>query len=101
MPDYQVLSEDEGADCWIYEVTLGDPAGESTRHQVRLSWADYDLWVRDGSIEPVRVAKAILEFITGHEAFTPLPGRVDSSHPRRLDSTADDVINRLIREMGA
>ena len=97
MTEYQVISETEGPDCWTYEVDLTAPDGSVKRHQVRVSWADYDLWVRDGSIEPARVADAILRFADGHQAFTPFPRRLDSSHPRRVDPGADDAINRLIR----
>ena len=97
MPDYRLLSEEEGTDCWFYEVELPSGSSMSSRHRIRLSWADYDLWVRDGSIEPVRVAEAVLKFVRDHPAFDPLPQRIDSAHPRRHDSRADEAIGRIIR----
>jgi hypothetical protein len=101
MTEYTVISESEEVGCWIYEVDLASGDGIPDRLQLRLAWEDYDLWVRDGSIEPARVANALLRFALDHQAFQPTPARIDSSHPRRFDPSADDEINRLIRDIHA
>jgi hypothetical protein len=101
MTEYTVISESEEAGCWIYEVDLESEEGSPDRLRLRLAWEDYDLWVRDGSIEPARVADALLRFALAHQAFQQVPAKIDSSHPRRFDPGADDEINRLIREIQA
>ena len=101
MTEYTVISESEETGCWIYDVALAPAEGSGKRLRLRLAWEDYDLWVRDGSIEPARVANALLKYVLGHPAFQPPPTRIDSSHPRRHDQGADEAINRLIREIQA
>lgn len=95
--EYQFIAEHEENGCWMYEVDFLHEGKVIARHQLRLSWEDYDLWVPDGSIEPARVADAFLRYIQENEGFQPMPRKVDSSHPRRLDPGADDVIAGMIR----
>ena len=97
MSTFKVISETEEDGCWIYrfEVASDGEAGEPRR--LRLAWADYDLWIPDGTVEPARVADAILRFVLESDAFQPMPHRIDSSHPRRLAPGADDRIIHLIR----
>ncbi|MAJ45868.1 MAG: hypothetical protein CBC35_00940 [Planctomycetes bacterium TMED75] len=95
---FKIIQEEEQNGCWLFTVHLQGPAGsESTsEHTLRLSWEDYDLWVRDGTIEPEVVARAILRYLEPHLGETKLPARIDSSHPRRVDPDADQQIARLI-----
>ena len=101
MSAYKVQSESEENGCWIYEVDLRGPSETMNRVRLRLAWEDYDLWVRDGSIEPARVADSLIRYVLKHDAFDPPPSRIDSSHPRRLDEQADEEIGRLIRDQNA
>ena len=99
MTEFTVISESEEIGCWIYEVDLADAKASGGKLRLRLAWEDYDLWVRDGSIEPARVAKALLQYALMQSFFQPPPARIDSSHPRRFDPKADEEINRLIRDI--
>lgn len=93
----RVTSETEENGCWLYEVELELEDGP-LRVRARLAWEDYDLWVRDGSVEPARVAEAMVRWLSAPGRLEALPNRLDSSHPRRIESTADEQIVRLIRE---
>ena len=99
MAGYELISEREESGCWIYEFDLKEGNEYLSRHQLRLAWADYDLWVRGGSVEPTCVADAILRFVLGNQAFDPLPRKIDSSHPRRLVQGADQMISSLIKDI--
>ena len=99
MAAYELISESEEPGCWVYVFDMSNDTGPSSRHHLRLAWADYDLWVRDGAVEPTRVADAILRFVLTHPAFDPLPQKIDSSHPRRRDANADQAISGLIRDI--
>ena len=91
---FEITSEREESGCWIFDFRLSGNADE--KHEFRLSWEDYDLWVRDGTIEPGVVALAILRYLEPHLSEAKLPKRIDSSHPRRVDPDADQQIARLI-----
>ena len=97
--EYEFISEREEPGCWRYDFRCRRQDGGSSTHQLRLAWEDYDFWVRDGSVEPERVADAIVRFVLGHAAFDPMPSKVDSSHPRRHDAGADQAIFGLIRDI--
>ena len=97
MSAYKVISESEEDGCWIYRFEACPDGVTTTVGRLRLAWADYDLWIPDGTVEPARVADAILRFVLENSAFQPIPDRIDSSHPRRLVSDADQRIIHLIR----
>ena len=97
---YEFTAENEDNGCWIYELQCLDAGLVVGRHQLRLSWEDYDLWVPDGSIEPAHVADALMRYISQSEHFQPMPSKVDSSHPRRIDPDADAAISGMIRSRG-
>lgn len=94
---YEFTAEEESSGYWLYGVQTLDQGMVAGRHQIRLAWADYDLWVPDGSIEPARVADALVRYLLASEYFQPIPAKVDSSHPRRMDQNADKAIMALIR----
>ena len=95
---FKIIQEEEQNGCWLFPVRLEDEGGRkpASEHTLRLSWEDYDLWVRDGTIEPEVVALAILRYLAPHLGEARLPERIDSSHPRRVDPEADQQIARLI-----
>ena len=95
---FKIIQEEEQAGCWIFQIAA-EPQGDAPAarlRQLRLSWEDYDLWVRDGTVEPAAVAMAILKYLESTLEFTELPERIDSSFPRRHDQEADGVIAGLI-----
>lgn len=94
-PKFTIVSECESNGCWLYEVQLHGESGSTTDHRLRLSWEDYDLWVRDGSLEPARVAEAIVEHALATKGS--LPERLDSSTPRRVDPDADNAIKLMLK----
>ena len=95
---FKITRETEGDGCWMFEVEWADHsgAGPGGRRQLRLSWEDYDMWVRGGSVEPEAVARAILRYLGSTGGVDGLPGRIDSSHPRRIAPDADLRISALI-----
>lgn len=95
---FKIIQEEEQTGCWLFTVRLESEDGREppSEHTLRLSWEDYDLWVRDGTIEPGVVALAILRYLEPHLSEAKLPKRIDSSHPRRVDPDADQQIARLI-----
>ena len=95
---FKITRETEGDGCWMFEVEWPErpdtePEGP---HRLRLSWEDYDMWVRGGSVEPEAVARAVLRYLESTGGLHELPGRIDSSHPRRIAPDADRRITALI-----
>jgi hypothetical protein len=95
---FELIDEDEAADGCTWRVQRVDMDGKIHTHQLRLSWADYDLFAPGGTIRPVQVAEAVFRFIIDHDAFQPLPERIDAAVPRRRVPGADDMIANLIRD---
>lgn len=93
----EILSETECSSCWQFEVQILDAHGALTRHDVRLSWADYNLWSADGTDPPDRVVEAAVQFLLSHTAASDLPGNFDVSVARRMFSGADERIPQFIR----
>jgi len=94
---FKITREEEQNGCWMFDVEVetqdATPVGV---HQLRLSWEDYDLWVRDGTVEPSAVGLAILRYLETLGDLTDLPTRIDSSFPRRRCARADEAIPGLI-----
>ena len=95
---FKIIREEEQEGCWVFEIEQEATSEELSRrkHRLRLSWEDYDLWVRDGTVEPAAVAMAILKYLQSGTRARELPDRIDSSYPRKLDPQADDLIAGLI-----
>ena len=92
---FKISRETEGDGCWMFEFErTGRDSGDP--RQLRLSWEDYDMWVRGGSVEPAAVARAIIQYLESTGELDGLPGRIDSSHPRRIAPDADRRITALI-----
>ena len=92
-----VISESDEAGCWMYRFECTDDEGRSSSGLLRLAWEDYDLWIPDGTVEPGRVAEAVLRFVMEQPPPVPISDRIDSSHPRRMTPGADERIIHLIR----
>ena len=95
---FKIIQEQEEDGCWMFEVGV-EPQGEASPVRLRLlrlSWEDYDLWVRDGTVEPAAVGLAILKYLETCGEVADLPERIDSSYPRRRAPQADDAIAALI-----
>ncbi len=91
----QSLTEQEEPQGWCFEVKL--ESGDLCRDiEVRLSWADYNLWSHTGVDMPWLVARAALVFVLRFRKVRELPERLDASLARRLDSSADAQIPGLI-----
>ena len=96
---FKITREEEATGCWMFEIAVESHSGSETPvrlRQLRLAWEDYDLWVRDGSVEPAAVGLAILKYLETLGDVADLPVRVDSSFPRRRCARADEVIPGLI-----
>ena len=95
---FKIIGEEERDGCWMFQITVLDGNGTKMDqdHTLRLAWEDYDLWVRDGTVEPSVVAQAIVRHLESAPNPRPLPERIDSSYPRRLDPEADRQIMALI-----
>ena len=96
-----VISESDEPGCWMYRFECLDDEGRASSGRFRLAWEDYDLWIPDGTVEPARVAEAVLRFVIEQPGLRPFPERIDSSHPRRMAPGADERIIHLIRNGGS
>lgn len=87
--------EVEEAAAWVFEVTIRRGAAGETRHELRLSWADYEYWSH-GTVAPERVAKAVVEVAVERRSDPEMPGRFDASTVRRWGEGIDAAVtNRL------
>ena len=94
---FKITREEEQNGCWMFDVLIETREATMARlQQLRLSWEDYDLWVRDGTVEPSAVGLAILRYLETLGELSDLPERIDSSYPRRRCAQADEAIPRLI-----
>ncbi len=93
----EILSESESTSYWQFDVQILDDRGTLTRHIVRLSWADYNLWSAGGADSPDRVVEAAVQFLVAHKLPSELPDHFDASVARRIIAEADDRIPQFIR----
>ena len=94
---FKITREEEQNGCWMFDVEVETEEATKIRlHQLRLSWEDYDLWVRDGTVEPSAVGLAVLRYLETLDDLSDLPERIDSSFPRRRCAGADEAIPGLI-----
>ena len=98
MARVEIVSEREIPNGWSFEArSRRDAAGAISRQTVRLSWADYNHWSRDGSDSPQRVAEAVLRFMIMRLEPDAIPACFDASIARRRFMDADQEIPKLIR----
>lgn len=92
----EIVSEREGHAGWVFTAQVLDEGGTLRRHEVNLSWADYNLWSGSGADEPARVAAAVLRFLLTKLEASAVPARLDAATARRRFSDADAQIPRLV-----
>ena len=84
-------AEREADQAWIWHVSIDAPEG-STLHELRLSWADYNVFCPDGTRAPADVGRAVLGFFAAHRADFPLRERLDAAMARMRFADADKEI---------
>jgi hypothetical protein len=77
----KVESELESERGWVFVVTRSPRPAD--RHEVHLSWADYEFWSH-GATPPSRVVEAALQAIEELRPDAELPGKLDASTLRRV-----------------
>lgn len=98
MAQVEILSERDAASCWMFSMQVLDDAGALHQHELRLSWADYNLWSADGADSPAKVAEAAMQFLLAHHAPADIPDSFDASLVRRMVADADQHIPSYIRQ---
>jgi hypothetical protein len=96
VPRIRVLGERDTATGWAFQVSVTGEDGDDRDVAVRLSWADYDLWSRDGSDPPARVAEAVVRFLLERQGPAGLRPAFDAAICRRQFPDADVRIPGLI-----
>ena len=95
-PEFELIEEREAASGWTWTAQVVGPEGAMDRHEVRLAWADYDLWC-EGRRSPSAVAEAAYAFLLEHAPELATRDRVDLAWTRRVRADADAVIPGLVR----
>lgn len=96
MAQFETVAEREVAGGWAFTIQTLDDEGRLSSHEVRLSWADYNLWSGDGSDEPTQVIEAVMAFLLKNLSVQDLPEKFDASWARRNFADADQTIPGLI-----
>jgi hypothetical protein len=96
----EILTETEGERGWHFTAQVVRPDGSLHAIRMELAWADYDWWCPDGSIPPVGVIEAVLQWLMDHPGERPLPQRLDASLVRRMHPDADLAIRRMLSPGG-
>jgi len=92
----EIVSERESRGGWTFTAQVLDDGGSLRRHEVNLSWADYNLWSGSGADEPAEVAAAVLRFLLTKLEASAVPARLDAATARRRYPDADARIPRLV-----
>ncbi len=95
-PQFELLEEREGEAGWSWTAQVLASDGSLTRHEVRLAWADYDLWC-EGRAAPAAVAEAAYAFLREHAVELAGRPRIELAWTRRVRADADTVIPGLVR----
>ena len=90
-PSIRLGAEREADQAWIWHASIDAPEG-STLHELRLSWADYNVFCPDGTRTPAEVGRAVLSFFAAHRAQFPLRERLDAAMARMRFADADRQI---------
>ncbi len=94
---FEIIIEHEEAGGWLYEFqTVNEESGELCKHQMHLSWVDYNHWSATGSDNPQKVAEAVLGFLLSRLTIDELSDRFDASFARRRFGDADETIPKMI-----
>jgi len=96
-PSIRLGAEREAEQAWIWHASI-DAAEGSSLHELRLSWADYNVYSPDGTRSPAEVGRAVLLFFARHRAEFPLRERLDAAMARMRFPFADrDIAELLLR----
>jgi hypothetical protein len=96
-PLIDILSEREMPSGWVFEVGVIATDGALVRSEVRLSFADYNLWSPDGTAAPAAVAEAVVAVLLTKEAVRKLPTSFDAATLRRRYPEADEAVAARVR----
>jgi hypothetical protein len=91
----RVGTEHEEDRAWRFDVSVVDAQGRATRHEVRLAWADYELW-SGGVRRPADVAEAVVEALTDALGAEAPPDRFDAALMRRRMEGFDNAVRRAL-----
>ncbi|MEY3021850.1 MAG: hypothetical protein RIS86_1048 [Planctomycetota bacterium] len=94
-PAVRLGAEREADQSWIWHASIDAPEG-STLHELRLSWADYNVFCPDGARTPAEVGRAVLAFFARHRAEFPLRERLDAAMARMRFPFADRDIAEIL-----
>jgi hypothetical protein len=95
LPAVLLGAEREADQSWIWHASIDAPEG-STLHELRLSWADYNVFCPDGARTPAEVGRAVLAFFARHRAEFPLRERLDAAMARMRFPFADRDIAEIL-----
>ncbi|MFN7021755.1 MAG: hypothetical protein ACK4WH_10570 [Phycisphaerales bacterium] len=87
--------EREAANGWVFGVLVRRPGSTESRHDVSLSWVDYEHWSH-GAAAPERVARAVVECLLASAPDRTLPSAFDASTARRWDRGLDEAVRSSI-----
>ena len=94
---FEIITEHEEAGGWLYDFqSVTEESGKLQKHQMHLSWVDYNHWSATGSDNPQKVAEAVLGFLLSRLAISELPDHFDASLARRRFGDADETIPKMI-----
>ncbi len=80
---------------WSYAVLVRHDAGGTTRHTVRLDWADHDLW-SGGAVPPSHVVCALMTYVLENRVGGGLPETFDAARARRWLPAIDRELRAAI-----
>jgi hypothetical protein len=98
--EIQILTEEERPGGLAFRASVREGAAERII-EIRLHWADYNLWSPDGVHPPQSVAMAVARYLVGRAGAEALPESIDASTPRRRDPDADAAIVALLHDPGS
>lgn len=99
-PAIRLGAEREADAAWIWHAEI-HADGAASLHELRLSWADYNVFSPDGTRTPADVGRAVLRFFARHRADFPLRERLDAAMARMRIAGADrEIRGYLERSVG-
>ena len=94
-PAIRLGAERDADQAWIWHASI-EAAEGTTLHELRLSWADYNVFCPDGTRKPADVGRAVLRFFAQHREAFPLRERLDAAMARMRFPNADRAIIAML-----
>ena len=91
----EVLTEREGPHGWVFEVRVRAGGGVERRHEVALSWVDYEYWSH-GTASPSRVTEAVVTAALRSGRADGLPPKFDAATARRWSTGLDAMVREAL-----